>query len=572
MTRSYRPFTRRQFVKGATLAGAGVIVAACQPKPAAPATLAPTAAKAPETKAPATPGKVAQAGACVVTPVGTYPVTQDKVTLTAFSLQDPLCENLETNLLTVEYEARTNVHINWQLAPAAGMAEKRNLLFASGSYPDIFIAASIPREDQMTYGSQGVLIALNQLIDAYAPNVKKTYEDLPLLRDAVTAPDGTIYALGVDQRCFHCSLQQRMWINKKFLDKLGLKMPGTTDEFYEVLKAFRDKDPNGNGKADELPLVGANAFPYYVHGNLMNAFVYNDSKERLILDAGKIGASYNQPGWREGLEYLRKLYAEKLIEPASLTRPQADLKKICDQEGDPVMGACFYSPNAFCNPGGTRLNDYDPVPPLKGPKGVQLAAWYPYNAAVGCFAISKTCKCPEVAMRWVDWFYTWEGAVRSRIGREGEQFEWRRAKEGELGLDGKQALWIKVKPIGIAQNYFWGQGPWPQQFDHSSQSACDNIYEACGMERRWYAAAKLYEPYKPKEVVPPLWVPKEKNSRLAQLQTEISDYVLESSARFVTGDLNVQNDWDKYTKTLNDMGLAEYLSILQSAYDQKYKK
>ncbi len=76
-------------------------------------------------------------------------------------------------------------------------------------------------------------------------------------KDLITAPDGNIYALPQVNECYHCMYQQRMWIYKPWLDKLGLKMPTTTDEFYEVLKAFKTKDPNGNGKADEIPLSGS---------------------------------------------------------------------------------------------------------------------------------------------------------------------------------------------------------------------------------------------------------------------------------------------------------------------------
>lgn len=74
---------------------------------------------------------------------------------------------------------------------------------------------------------------------------------------AITAPDGNIYALPSINDCYHCSMAQKMWIYKPWLDKLGLDVPTTTDELYTVLKAFKDKDPNGNGKADEVPLTGA---------------------------------------------------------------------------------------------------------------------------------------------------------------------------------------------------------------------------------------------------------------------------------------------------------------------------
>jgi len=568
-----KQLTRRQLLRGAVGLASGAVLAACAQPTAAPQPAQAPAAPAPgATAVPTKAAAPAAAGACGVTAPGTFPVAKDKVTLSIFMIQSPLVKDMPTNELTLWYEEKTNVHIEWQMVPQQGLAEKRNLVLASGQYPDIFMGAGIPNEDLFLYGQQGVLIPLNDLVDKQLVHAKALFAENQFLRDAITAPDGKIYALGHDSQCFHCTMGQRLWINQKWLDKVGMKMPTTTDEFYAVLQAFKTKDPNGNGKADEIPLMGAtDSNGPEIIGNLMNAFTYYDRAHREVFTNGKIDVPYNKPDFRDGIAWLAKLYAEKLIDPTALTMQAADLRKLGEKEDAQVLGAVasFY-PGSFQSLAGERHKDYAIVPPLKGPKGVQLHAWWPYTAVTGEFAITKSCKCPEVAIRWIDWFFSMEGGLRSRIGREGQ--EWRKAEPGEKGLDGRPALWIKLTPINEQQNYFWGQVNIPQQFIHSTQSACDDIYAACGLEKRLYDATKQLEPFKPKEVVPPLWIPKEDLSKYAQTATDLRQYVDQTMARFISGELKVDAEWDNYIKQLDRIGLKDYLAIMQKAYDAKYKK
>ena len=82
------------------------------------------------------------------------------------------------------------------------------------------------------------------------------------------------------------------------MDALGIsKIPGTTDELYEYLKAVKNGDPNGNGKQDEIPLVGATTGWYQnIHGFLMCSFIYDDSDRYITIDEnGTISFVANQP-------------------------------------------------------------------------------------------------------------------------------------------------------------------------------------------------------------------------------------------------------------------------------------
>ena len=132
-----------------------------------------------------------------------------------------------------------------------------------------------------------MIVPLNDLIEEHAPHIKEVLENNEYYKAMNTAPDGKIYGLTGLNECFHCSYPNKMWINTKWLEQLGLAKPTTPEEFKAVLEAFKTQDPNGNGKADEVPLSGSvENFGVHVIPYLMNGFIYNDDRTYLIMKEG----------------------------------------------------------------------------------------------------------------------------------------------------------------------------------------------------------------------------------------------------------------------------------------------
>lgn len=129
----------------------------------------------------------------------------------------------------------------------------------------MFFGANFTDTELMKYGADGTIIPLNDLIDKHMPNLKALFDKRPDIKAIVTAPDGNIYSLpageelGTGQEDIG-SNPDFLYINQDWLKKLGLNMPTTLQEYHDVLLAFKTKDPNGNGKADEIPLSFVNAF------------------------------------------------------------------------------------------------------------------------------------------------------------------------------------------------------------------------------------------------------------------------------------------------------------------------
>lgn len=509
---------------------------------------------------------------------GTYPLVQEKTTLKVMVRGNPLVENFETNDFTKWYEEKTNVHIEWEVVPEQSIQEKLNLVLASEDYPDVIMGLNISPAQQMIYGSQGAFLPLNDLIEKQGTNTKKMFRDNPKIQSAITALDGNIYALPEVNECYHCSMSQKMWIYEPWLKKLKLKMPETTDELYEVLKAFKEQDPNGNGMQDEIPLsISPKSWSSSIDAFLLNSFIYNpvygSSYKHIFIKDDKLDVAFNKPEWREGLRYMNKLYAEGLLAPESFTQDDNQLIQIGENPDTVLLGASTGGHQGIFTQllgESGRWLEYKTVPPLKGPNGVRYAALDSTGMNPGAFVITKKAKHPELALRWADGLYEREHTLRSVYGRPDQ--EWREAKDGEVGINGEPAVWSELKSYGTVQNIAWIQtGPSlrTNDFRLSAVAKGDDDLEVV----LYNETKNKYEPHKPTDVstVPPLFLTNEQASEVADLSKTINDYVDEMMARFVIGDADLDKDWDGYVQQLEAMNVARYLDIYQEAYDGRSK-
>lgn len=526
-----------------------------------------------------------------LTEPGKFPISNEKVTLTIITPAIASTEGtIQDNKFTKEFEEKTNVHIEWQQVET-NFKEKLNLMFASGDLADIVLSGvgNVNRMDKSTQsqlGSQGLIIPLNKLIDTQSVWFKQALADNPELKSYITTPDGNIYDLPMINDGYHTENPYKMWIDTTWLKNLGLNMPTTTDEFYNVLKAFKDNDPNKNGKKDEIPLstckAGANV---ELDGFLMNAFTYAPGGDRLYLKDGKVTLAATEAGYKDGLKYLNKLYSEGLINKDSFTQDQKAQINLNENGDVPVIGAfpslhLGYALNLTAT---NKWHEYNSVPPLQGPKGFKSTTYQPYGKFVtGVFSITKDCKNPEAAFRLADYFYSTEGTLRANWGRE--NIEWTKADDSQKGLDGSPAKYKTIltdKTQEANKNVSWGQlfpfnAPRKLQW---SFAAPQDPYDAKvnPMEGRmniFYAATKEHTKVNPdiKTVLPDLYYSPESAEELSRLKITINDYVNESIIKFIVGKQDVDKDWDSYVSQLDKLGVKNYLKIIQDSYDKQYKK
>lgn len=493
------------------------------------------------------------------------PIVKEQIELNIFSGKSATTADDWNNVLLLdEYEKMTNIDITWNQVPADGLEEKRNLALASGDLPDAFYAANIPVSDIQKYGSQGTFIPLNDLIEEYAPNIAKVLNENPEIKKGLTFPDGNIYSIPTVYSPDFPSLLigAKGWINGEWLDKLGMDNPETTEEFYEYLKAVKETDLNGNGENDEIPLSSVAQMSRIIHW-ISGAFgVQNKGQLHTLIDedleTGDLRFFPTSDSYKSMLEYLNKLYDEGLIEQ-NIYSLEVD-QHLANAAADRYGSVQFYNPIELY--GEDVGNQFIPGNALEGPDGTRMYTGITSPLrSLGNFVITKVNENPEATLRWIDYFWSDEGAKMFFMGIEGVTYE--ETAEGPKlleeitnnpdGLTLTQALAEYIinpggnHPVMVTDDYFTGSENAPTDKE----------------------AVEVIEPYLIDEVWPSFTYTPEENEQIIILQTDLSKYVAEMQAAFITGEKDF-SEWDSYVEQIEKMKLDDYMEIQKKAYD-RYK-
>ena len=515
-----------------------------------------------------------------ITPPGTYPIVKDSITLSAIAPTIGFVKNWKTNSSAIWRQKLTNVKVEWIETTRIEAKAKLSIMLASGDYADVIFGmnnSGLSVQDLSRYGKEGIFLPLNGLIDEYGYEVKELFKEEPEVRKAITSPDGNIYALPlVATDDYHLTLRQKLWINKAWLDKLGLALPTTTDEFYTVMKAFKQRDPNGNGLADEIPMTGAKRSQEDLAMWIMNAFVIaggpDESGDATLncyefIVNDQVFFNANTDEFKEGLKYLRKLFKEGLIDVAALTQDKAQIKSLVDGGTVRVGAVASHHPGNFCtltDDMTAPMHQFVVLPPLKGPKGNRTTPWIIDQAvAPGQFVITNKCRHPVVAFRWGDSFFNLDATL---VDKGVEGLHWFRVDPSEkvLGMNGKQAKYRYGKVLSQDDNAQIGFGPgWTRDLKNEFAIVPGKF----SYEEFLYRSTKAYDPFKvrryPYTTAP---IAESDSTEFNDLRRTIHTYIGESVDRFIIGDLDIDRKWDAYAKQLDQIGLQRYLQILRAAY------
>lgn len=446
-------------------------------------------------------------------------------------------------------EELTNVKWEVQSVTGADLEERRNLLLNSNQYPDVFMKSGLNQATLDSYGSQGTFIALNDLIDQYAPNLTKLYEERTGVRYAITSGDGNIYAIGgIDNPS---SAASKLYVNQPWLDKLGLESPANLDELYDVLTAFKTKDPNGNGQADEIPLTcSANGSPVTL---LLPYFgVTFDSTTYTGMIDGEYVYVPTTETFKEYLIYLKKLYDEGLLDKNSFTQDM-NIQRSTAPSND-IYGM-FFEAGAFLTVGRERDADFPIVMPFE--EGVWPTT---AGAGVGAFAVTDACETPEIAVAWVDQWYSEEGGRLGWMGVEGESYkinddgtwEWILGEYDDISQLRPQVSLIGAASQPCVQPELWSK----------------NMADASEVKVTEESNALVEVGADP---LPSLKISEADNKTIASVNADVQPYVDQYIAQVVTGRVELDSSWEEYLTTLNNMGLEKMMDIYNAAYESATK-
>jgi putative aldouronate transport system substrate-binding protein len=499
---------------------------------------------------------------------GGLPIVKDKMTLKILTTSSAVYPVGNEMAALQELEKKTNVHLEFQLLPATNPVEKFNLIMASGDLPDI-VGYGAP--DLITkYGMEGAFIPLQNLIKKYAPNLVKALdnplegEKLPYKLNSwseITSGDGNIYAVPILSSSNALGPAYGMRVD--WLEKLGLKEPKTMDELYTVLKAFKEKDPNGNGKADEVPFVSgqggktSRVIPV-INGVGAHVGLYIDKKDDKI----KFGPV--EPQFKEGLKMLNKWYKEGILESDYLTSTRDQWLAKCTNN---LAGFMLAWPGSGFSPVNTVLIKENPkalfmpvLPPGGQPKDSTISG----NYLVPRMTITVSNKRPEDTMRYFDFFFTQEGTMLAAYGVEGLDYKMVNGKPVWLDRIVKNSEGLDPETARLKDGVNWTMLPYQLGW----QSHIDAMKDAAP----W--SVKVWEMYREPGIIeapyPTLKYNADQLSKKNQISTEINTYKDAMIDKFIMGVEPIEK-FDEFVNNINKAGLAELLKLENELY-VAYKK
>lgn len=491
-----------------------------------------------------------------------------KVKLTAIMTKHPLTKPLAEMEWLQKVEDKAGVEIEWQEI-TADWGQKKGTMLASGDVPDLFVGPNVITDADFAQ-FQGLFQDLSGMLDQ-APNVQKMFEEKPDTKRIATQPDGKIYGLPKYQR-FWPSSASRLYINQKWLDNLGLKVPNTWDELYDVLVAFKEKDANGNGDPnDEIPMdwpggIGGYFNAAYLLGGT-GMTLTDGSPEGYFVEDGQVKNYLIDERYKSLVMFLNKLYKAGLINPEVFTHDYTKYQSVARGDGDTAKVGFTLGWVASDRFGEKLAPQYTSMTPPKATPDSGISWSYDYNSlnyGNNHIVMSATSKNKEAAMRFINELYAPEVGMQVLFGSIGPNIK-------DNG-DGSYAVLPPADP-----NMDPGTWKWTSTMaDHGAFYIPDSLKLTLGKDmQEVIGQSKPIEAIQidvDNDVLPGMFMKYSTvdNSTMALNNTNVMNLANTSFAKWVTKG-GVEAEWDAYVKETEKAGLKQNLEIMQKYYDE-YKQ
>lgn len=495
---------------------------------------------------------------------GELPLVKEPMTFTWFHplMNSNVISNMDEQYCWQELQNRTGIDIEWVHPSVGTEKENINIAIASRDLPDIITwtwssqpgGAAKMVEDE-------VIIPLNEY-EEYMPNYMALLEKNEVANKSARLDDGSLYGFSHIITDESVMVTGGFMIRKDWLDKLGLEVPTTIDEWYTVLKAFKEKDPNGNGIQDEIPFVCSKG-AHFIH--MASAF---GVKSGFYADKdGKIHYGPIEEEYREFLKTMAKWYAEGLIDTEYVTNEtkNVDAKVLSDQAGSLYGSITSQFAKYIKQKQGTGFD----MVAVKSPadiNGVSHSSLDARKHGVNgqTIAISSKCKNPIQAVQMIDYLFGEEGRMLTNWGKEGESYEIVDGKpkftdailNNSEGISSLDAIAKYAFPIyGYAgpfyiESYSAINLQLPQQKD----------------------AVDTWKQESTEMLLPILYPTNEETKIYTDVMTEVSTYRGEMFTKFVIGKESIDQKFDEYVSTIKNFGIDEAIAVKQAQYDRCMSK
>ena len=436
-----------------------------------------------------------------------------------------------------------------------------NTMIASGDYADImeYGWAKYPGGSAGAI-EDGVILDIAELVKKHAPNFVKlmnSRDDYKVLYDAVK---DKMSGFGTLKDDVSINANFGPTIRKDWLDKLGLEIPETMEDWYTVLTAFKNGDPNGNGKKDEIPLVADNAMDF-----LTLSAAYGVLSDFQIKD-GKVTHGAVHPEFKEFLKEMNKWYKEGLIDSefASMTRKNTDAKVTTDIAGA-YVGYTGSQMGNYIKAAKDSVEGFElvaaPWPKAEGSKNYCGYLGMNGMGGLGTVAISAKAENPELIVKMLDYNYSEEGMLLHNWGIKDVTYTEENGvrKYTDLIMNDPEGK----DPVGALSKYALP------------------IYGGTAKIMMGDAYSAVSRPYKEQQDAATLWASSDTsllipagvayNAEESEIRNkhnnDIWTLMMETVTKMIMG-IRPIDDFDKFVKEMDGMGLKETIAANQSAYER----
>lgn len=509
-----------------------------------------------------------------------YPICDEPITITV-SGQNVSTDGWNNTDMVAEIEKQFGIIMDCSEFESEAWSTQFTLMVSSDELPDLILSSGQDKSVIDEYGQEGYFLALNEYLD-YMPNFKAFLEEHPDYEAYLTSSDGNIYGL-TQYNENEITKLQRTFINGEWLENVNMEVPTNVDELYDVLKAFKEQDANGNGDPDdEIPLSGGLIYltPFlHAFGIFSNDMTYSP----YVDEDGNVILGQATDNYKAMLQYLHKLYEEGLYDVDALVQSNDEFNTKGAEErlGMYTTGSAPYvvagrddTYDAIWEYLGGLTSDYNDV---------RAAV---YNSGVGTsvkIAVSADTEYPEAVCRLIDYFYSDEGSIVASKGFIGVSCEMIPSAVDE-SQNVVNALNLDEANYSSAEEYRYKKGIINEGFnvrrlyygsiyqimaDMTDEQVNEALSE--GVVYDWGAKMEAgRRELTAVDVFPTLVYTADESNRLNTLKTDITMYVEQACGQFITGELDIEENWDTYISTLESIGLDEIVAIEQAAYDRAY--
>ena len=475
-------------------------------------------------------------------------------------------------------QEKTNVEVKWTAIQSDQWNDKITLAMANPkTLADFVFNASFNDSSLLKYADQGIIIPLENYIDSYMPNLKAVFDKYPEYRAMCTDSNGHIWGLpwieqlGSGKEAIQV-IDNMSFINKKWLDALGLKVPNTIDEFEKVLLEFKNKASLLQNKfkidGSIIPMSfimnDGGQDPYVLINGFGEGYGDADKGRHIaVTDNRKVICSATQEGFKKGTAWLHKLYEQGLIDPEAFTQ---EWSTYVSKGKSGRYGVCFSWDVANI----ANLADWVPLPVLKADVKNLTAQNGSFTSGFdrGRCVVTAVAKNPALVCAWLDQMYDPFQSPQNNWGTYGEDDEFDIFVLGK-NKAGKDML--KHAPLGSASPVEVREA----ESVNGPLAILDEyygVYVTCPDDAKYrldwikdYFTPDVNEKY----VYPNVFMTREDTEEVSNIQADVSKAINTAKSDWVMNGFTDQ-DWENFKKKLESYKLDKLLSIFQKYLDSYY--